>query len=211
MPSFRGSSQPGDWICVSCIAGGFFTHCTSGEAQLCGTPVILECQGSVPPGEPISSSSEESWEPPEPFCWNLNCHWGKGCIKDKQSSPSSFCLSLISSQQPIIKHQPPEVSRLGVGTRHKKTIAFLSLSSPPYNLYLRPSSLLLGAKQIRLTHPKLRRLTFPVCIGILKRGPGNRFMFLATLKQCLYVLKLISLLMAGDNLPFCPQWRSSVW
>ena len=165
--------KPGDLTCVSCIAGGFFTHWAIREAQLCGTPVILEYQGSVPPGEPISSSSEESWEPPEPFCWNLNCHWGQGGIKDKQSSPSSSCLSLISSQQPIIKHRPPEVSRLGVGTRHTKTISFLLFSSPPYNLYLRPSSLLLGAKQIRLTNPKLRRLTFPVCIGILKEGLGT--------------------------------------
>ena len=33
MPLSRGSSQPGDWTQVSCIAGGFFTIWATREAQ----------------------------------------------------------------------------------------------------------------------------------------------------------------------------------
>ena len=34
MPSSRGSSQPRDWTCVSCIAGGFFTIWAAREAHI---------------------------------------------------------------------------------------------------------------------------------------------------------------------------------
>ena len=32
--SFRGSSRPRDWTCISCIAGGFFTACAIGKVHL---------------------------------------------------------------------------------------------------------------------------------------------------------------------------------
>ena len=32
MPSSKGSSQPRDWICISCIAGGFFSHWATWES-----------------------------------------------------------------------------------------------------------------------------------------------------------------------------------
>ena len=35
MPSSRGSSWPGDWTCISCVAGGFFI------TELPGKPMVL--------------------------------------------------------------------------------------------------------------------------------------------------------------------------
>ena len=43
MPSSRGSAQPRDWThvsCVSCIAGGFFTHWVTGDALLKNTVIL---------------------------------------------------------------------------------------------------------------------------------------------------------------------------
>ena len=47
-PSSRGSSQPRDWIQVSCIAGGFFTTWATREAHVCLTSTYKELLKKFP-------------------------------------------------------------------------------------------------------------------------------------------------------------------
>ena len=43
MAFLRGSSQPGDWTCISCIAGRFVTHWATWEACTCHIEQINQC------------------------------------------------------------------------------------------------------------------------------------------------------------------------
>ena len=57
IPSFRGSSQPRDWTCISCIAGGFFTTEPPGKI-----PIVLLLMPHHWPGfcEPETEQQENS-------------------------------------------------------------------------------------------------------------------------------------------------------
>ena len=55
MPSSRGSSQPRDRTCVSCIAGRFFTHQATWEAPM---KEKLFCMVQVPKKNSVANLRE---------------------------------------------------------------------------------------------------------------------------------------------------------
>ena len=75
--SFRGSSRPRDWTCISCIAGGFFTACAIGKVHLINFSSVqfLRCVWlfATPwtAAYQASLSITNSWSPPKPMSIEL--------------------------------------------------------------------------------------------------------------------------------------------
>ena len=94
-PFSRGSSQPGDWTQVSCIAGGFFTSWAIREAQECGVGNLSVLQQVfLTPGiilflenGSFLSTTSEKWRPP------VNNHY----VGSRSSSSSPAFMPVAST------------------------------------------------------------------------------------------------------------------